>query len=70
MSNVNSNHRNYVTLIRYCKPSPVEGAEEEEGGAESITQTVAERELMLVQLWWMVMTWTVGACTDLDGRVL
>jgi len=52
----------------YCKPT-IEFEEGEEVDEDADRgQSFADREAMIVQLFWFTMVWTCGACTDSDGR--
>ena len=53
--------------MKYCRPCEAD-CKPDENGNKPIPQTTADRELMIHQLFWFTMTWTVGACTDVDGR--
>eukprot|EP00971_Amphidinium_carterae_P221268 4392849-Amphidinium_carterae.1 len=53
----------------YCKPT-VEVPEGQEVDEDAdLGQTFDEREVVISQLFWFTMVWTIAACTDADGRL-
>eukprot|EP00930_Biecheleria_cincta_P008307 TRINITY_DN10972_c0_g1_i1.p1 TRINITY_DN10972_c0_g1~~TRINITY_DN10972_c0_g1_i1.p1 ORF type:complete len:3080 (-),score=708.03 TRINITY_DN10972_c0_g1_i1:231-8642(-) len=54
---------------KFCKPQTILPEGEEPDDDTDMGQNFMDREIMIFQIFWFTMVWTVAACTDSEGRL-